>query len=211
MLEGGTSMDDIRINNEHKMRPEDVRNCPKCGAPILSEVCQFCGTYIGKVATADLTPEYPVVECKLAKIGFWTVGFPLMFGGIFSCASIPLIWASDLMDKADSPVPMKVFLIPFILIGLISLGFALYRIFRTIQVKKSGTQRSGVVYGYMDDTVAYNGVNGQKVKILVDTSEGKKFILVPLGTTSKPYEVNSAVDVKLLDKWAAILPKKTNW
>ena len=203
-------MSDIRLNNGHKMRPEDVRNCPKC-APLLSEVCQFCGTYIGKVATADLTPEYPVVECKLAKIGFWNVGFPLAFGGIFAMASIPFLFASDALDKADSPVSMKTFLIPFILIGLVSLGYAAYRIFRTLQVKISGVQRNGVVYGYMDDTVAYNGVNGQKVKILVETSEGKKFILLPLGTTTKPYEVNSEVEVRLLNKWAVVLPKKTTW
>lgn len=64
----------------------------------------------------------------------------------------------------------------------------------------------------MDDMVAYNGVNGQKVKILLDTSEGKKFILLPLGTTAKIYEVNSTVDVRLFDNWAVVVSKKkTNW
>ncbi len=204
-------MNDIRLNNEHKMRPEDVRNCPKCGAPILSEVCQFCGTYIGKVATSDLTPEYPLIECKQAKITFWTVGFPLVFGLMFSLAALPFLFAREEIKGIDLPNTYNTFLIPFILIGLASIGFAFYRSFRTIQVMLKGTLRSGVVYGYMDDTIAYNGVNGQKVKILVDTAEGKKFILLPLGTTSKPYEVNSQVNVKLLNNWAVILRQKTQW
>ncbi|MBO7564563.1 MAG: hypothetical protein J6T40_06935 [Clostridiales bacterium] len=204
-------MGDIRLNNERKMNPEEVRNCPKCGARLLSEVCQFCGTYIGKVATADLTPEYPLVECKSARLNFWNVGFPLLFGSIFALAIIPIFAASDTMKEADSPISMKLFLLPFILIGIGSISFALYKIFRILQVHIKGTVRSGVVYGYMDDTVAYNGVNGQKIKILLDTAEGKKFILLPLGTTSKTHEVNSAVDVKLYNKYAVILSKKTNW
>ena len=63
----------------------------------------------------------------------------------------------------------------------------------------------------MDDTVAYNGVNAQKIKILLDTSEGKKFILLPLGTTTKPYEVNSEVQVMLMGDSAMILDKEIKW
>ncbi|MBP3296883.1 MAG: hypothetical protein J6M27_09910, partial [Lachnospiraceae bacterium] len=37
------------------------RVCPSCGAPALSEVCQYCGTYVGTVATSELTPEYELV------------------------------------------------------------------------------------------------------------------------------------------------------
>ena len=205
-------MDDIRLNNERKLSPEQVRNCPKCGATLLSEVCQFCGTYIGKVATVDLTPEYPLVECKSARLNFWNVGFPLIFGSIFSLASIPFLGIIPVTNESStSEGSMKLFALPFLLIGLGSLLFAVYKLFRILQVHTKGTVRSGVVYGYMDDTVAYNGVNGQKIKILLDTAEGKKFILLPLGTTSKTHEVNSAVDVKLYDKYAVILTKKTNW
>ncbi|MBO4687774.1 MAG: hypothetical protein J5636_04610 [Clostridiales bacterium] len=202
-------MDGIRLNNPRKKRPEEVRNCPKCGASVLSEVCQFCGTYIGEVATADLTPEYPLVECKSAKIDFWNVGFPLMFGGIFLGVSLPMCIIGNIIGELSWY--MNLFFVPFILIGVIALGIAIRRLLFCMKVKSQGALRSGVVYGYMDDTVAYNGVNGQKIKILLDTSEGKKFILLPLGTTAKIYEVNSTVDVKLLDNWAVIVNKKTNW
>lgn len=209
-------MDGIRLNNPHLKNPEEVRNCPKCGARLLSEVCQFCGTYIGEVATADLTPEYPVVQCKNAKLGFWNIGFPLMFGGIFLCVSLPMFILSFFIDSKGGDTEgmgkfMTIFTIPFMLIGVIAIIIAIRAYLRHLAVKKGGVVRSGVVYGYMDDTVAYNGVNGQKIKILVDTSEGKKFILLPLGTTTKPYEVNSEVQVLLNEDNAMILDKKIKW
>ena len=56
----------------------------------------------------------------------------------------------------------------------------------------------------MDDTVAYNGVNGQKVKILVYSSKGRKFIVVPLKRTNKPYPVNRNVNVRIYKNRAKI-------
>ena len=202
-------MSDIRINNPHLKRPEEVRNCPKCGARLLSEVCQFCGTYIGEVATGDLTPEYPLVECKNGKLGFWNIGFPFMFGGIFLGVSLPMLIIFPATGFA--PWYIILFFIPFILIGIISIIVGIRAFLRHLSVKKSGVVRTGVVYGYMDDTVAYNGVNAQKIKILLDTSEGKKFILLPLGTTTKPYEVNSEVQVMLMGDSAMILDKEIKW
>ena len=202
-------MDDIRINNPHLKRPEEVRNCPKCGARLLSEVCQFCGTYIGEVATGDLTPEYPLVQCKNGKLGFWNIGFPFMFGGIFLGVSLPMLII--FLATGFAPWYIILFFIPFILIGVISIIVGIRAYFRHLSVKKNGVVRTGVVYGYMDDTVAYNNVNAQKIKILLDTSEGKKFILLPLGTTTKPYEVNSEVQVMLMGNSAMILDKEIKW
>ena len=202
-------MDDIRINNPHLKRPEEVRNCPKCGARLLSEVCQFCGTYIGEVATGDLTPEYPLVQCKNGKLGFWNIGFPFMFGGIFLGVSLPMLII--FLATGFAPWYIILFFIPFILIGVISIIVGIRAFLRHLSVKKSGVVRTGVVYGYIDDTVAYNGVNAQKIKILLDTSEGKKFILLPLGTTTKPYEVNSEVQVMLMGDSAMILDKEIKW
>lgn len=202
-------MDEIRINNPHLKRPEEVRNCPKCGARLLSEVCQFCGTYIGEVATGDLTPEYPLVQCKNGKLGFWNIGFPFMFGGIFLGVSLPMLII--FLATGFAPWYIILFFIPFILIGVISIIVGIRAYLRHLSVKKHGVVRTGVVYGYMDDTVAYNNVNAQKIKILLDTSEGKKFILLPLGTTTKPYEVNSEVQVMLMDDSAMIIDKPIKW
>ena len=209
-------MDGIRLNNQQLKKPEEVRNGPKCGARLLSEVCQFCGTYIGEVATGDLTPEYPLVECKNGKLGFWNIGFPFMFGGIFLAVSIPLFIISLFIDDFGGETEgmgkfMTIITIPFMLIGIVAIIVGVRAYLRHLSVKKSGVVRTGVVYGYMDDTVAYNGVNAQKIKILLDTSEGKKFILLPLGTTTKPYEVNSEVQVMLMGDSAMILDKEIKW
>ena len=71
-----------------------------------------------------------------------------------------------------------------------------------------GRKLTGTVYGYMDDTVAYNGVNGQKIKVLVNTREGKKFVIFPLEKTNKPYAVNSDIELRLYKNTAAVVRKR---
>ena len=139
-----------------------------------------------------------------------------MFGGIFLAVSIPLFIISLFIDDFGGETEgmgkfMTIITIPFMLIGIVAIIVGVRAYLRHLSVKKSGVVRTGVVYGYMDDTVAYNGVNAQKIKILLDTSEGKKFILLPLGTTTKPYEVNSEVQVMLMGDSAMILDKEIKW
>ena len=55
-------------------RKEEKKYCPSCGAPIVSEVCAYCGTPTG-LSTAEADMEYPVLECKEATLNFWTVFF----------------------------------------------------------------------------------------------------------------------------------------
>ena len=99
-----------------KMQPStqaDSRTCPHCGAPILSEVCQYCGTYVGQVATSELTPEYELVHCKNAKPEFWNVGFPLLFGGPFFLFGVPTLFTPGLAPALYGG--------PFLLAGLVSI------------------------------------------------------------------------------------------
>ena len=185
-----------------KMQPStqaDSRTCPHCGAPILSEVCQYCGTYVGQVATSELTPEYELVHCKNAKPEFWNVGFPLLFGGPFFLFGVPTLFTPGLAPALYGG--------PFLLAGLVSIFIALKNLVNYMSTKKHGVVREGVVYGYMDDVVAYNGHNGQRIKILLDTAEGKKFIMLPLRNTVKLYEVNSPIRVLLYQNFAMITNK----
>ena len=87
--------------------------------------------------------------------------------------------------------------------------FFFRNIFSVLSVAIMGKKMDGTVYGYMDDTVAYNGVPGQKVKILVNASDGKRFILLPLAATTKPYPVNSDIKVRAFKRNATIISKKT--
>ena len=182
------------------------RVCPSCGAPALSEVCQYCGTYVGTVATSELTPEYELVHCKNAKLTFWNAAFPAMFGFAFTCGGIGSILAAlaPSSESSGSPVVLILSCLMFLLIGVAALILLFMSFKRFLETKKHGVVREGVVYGYMDDIISYNNNNGQQVKILLDTAEGKKFILLPLGTPVKLYEINSPIRVRLYKTFAMI-------
>ncbi len=192
-----------------KMQPStqtDSRTCPHCGAPILSEVCQYCGTYVGQVATSELTPEYELVHCKNAKLTFWNAAFPAIFGFAFTLPGIAAVLGALSYPYETSGFRARTVLacFMFLLIGVIALILLFMSFKRFLETKKHGVVREGVVYGYMDDVISYNNNNGQQVKILLDTAEGKKFILLPLGTPVKLYEINSPIRVKLYKKFAMI-------
>ena len=50
-------MDGIRLNNPQLKKPEEVRNCPNCGAPLdLGSVrCRYCGTSFRNPPKLDWT------------------------------------------------------------------------------------------------------------------------------------------------------------
>ena len=100
---------------------------------------------------------------------------------------------------------------PFLLFGAIAFLIMCMGIYRWLAVRIFGVVRKGTVYGYMDDKVAYNGVNGQVIKILVQTQDGKKFIMLPLETTTMKYVINSTVNVKIYKNYAAIVKKNIKW
>ena len=179
----------------------DQRVCPHCGAPVLSEVCQYCGSYIGEVSTQVLSSEYPTVECKLAKFTFFGTIFPLVFAVAFTIPGILMFLGSDDTVAAGSTIP-------FTLVGIGAFVVLFINIYRVVSVGLFGKTMDGTVYGYMDDTVSYNDRPGQKIKILVTASDGKRFILLPLAGTTKPYPVNSSLKVRAFKKNAVIIAKK---
>ena len=83
-------------------------------------------------------------------------------------------------------------MIPFFVFGAIAFIIMCKGLFRWLVVRIFGVELRGTVYGYMDDRVAYNGVNGQVIKILVQTKEGKRFVMLPLDNNDE------ICDLKLL-------------
>ena len=61
--------------------------CPSCGAPVVAEICSYCGTATG-LNTAKADMEYPVLECREAIVNFWTAWFPMIFAVAFGGAGI---------------------------------------------------------------------------------------------------------------------------
>ena len=60
----------------------NVMHCPNCGAPVTSEVCQFCGAATG-LDTASADMMYDSIDVKEAHLNFWNVIFPSMFAAAF--------------------------------------------------------------------------------------------------------------------------------
>lgn len=165
--------------------------CPSCGATVVSEICAYCGTPTG-LDTASAYMEYPVLECKEATLSFWTVWFPMIFAVSFGMGS--LITLGMAMTGIGSVVLLLTGF-PFFVISAAAFCFAFRTISRYLKVKKKGTVIQAVVYGYMNDEVLINGQPAQIVKLLIQTSDGPRFILYQLGNTLKTYGINDKIDV----------------
>ena len=182
--------------------------CPCCGAPIVSEICAYCGTATG-LNTEKADMEYPVLECKAVILNFWTTWFPGIFGLVFGTPAIILLCCTILIGDINLMIATA----PFLLIGGGAIIFVLATVFRYLKVKSRGKNIEGIVYGYIDDNVMYNNKPGQMVKILVQTPNGPRFILYRLGGTIKPYGINDTINIKVYRKFFLICKDEEviNW
>ena len=181
-------------------------NCPNCGGVTSAEVCPYCGTHID-ISTKDISPDYTMKSYKSGKITFWNTGFWSIFAVSFLV--IPICIVIPISTEADVSNTFAItFLIPFLLVGLGTLFKVISSLYIAISLKLYGKNYSGIVYGYMDDNISYNGVNGQQVKILIE-NKGMQYILLPLESTSKPYPVNSKIKVRIFKKYANIIEEYT--
>lgn len=193
-----------------KMQPiNQQEKCPSCGAPIVSEICSYCGSPTGLV-TAEADMEYPVLECKEASLGFWNVWFPAIFAVAFSFAGIMTFMITLMSGEAFGVAFIG---LPFLLIGIAATFFVVRAFFRNAKVKKNGKMITATVYGYMDDNVLINGQPAQVVKLLVQTPGGPRFILYKLGNTLRPYGINDTLDIMVHENCFMIVNKKevVNW
>ena len=179
------------------------KHCPSCGAPIVSEICAYCGTATG-LNTAQSYMEYPLLECKAAEISFWTLGFPMIFALAFGLTGLSALLMAILVFGT---VTMLLIGLPFMLIGLAALCLTLRTLSRYIKVKTRGNTIRATVYGYMDDSLLINNQAAQIVKLLVQTSDGPRFILYKLGSTLKPYGINDTIDITVYQTYF-LIPKQ---
>lgn len=173
-----------RQNNQNK-------TCPSCGAPIVSEICAYCGTATG-LNTAKADMEYPVLECKSVTLNFWTIWFPMIFTGAFGVPGLIILLVYVMAFRNYILLLLGV---PFLLVGIITAVIILRTVFRYIKVKSNGKIIQGTVYGYINDSFTINNQHAQIVKLLVQTSKGPRFILYPLGSTLKKYGINDKIDI----------------
>ena len=60
-----------------------------------------------------------------------------------------------------------------------------------------GKTVTGIVRGYRNDNVLYNGVPGAVAEIIVSAKDGKRLLLYQLGSPAKILKVGSVVPVKI--------------
>ncbi len=181
-----------------KMKPgNQQKTCPSCGAPVVSEICAYCGTATG-LNTAEADMEYPVLECKEATINFWTLWFPMIFAVSFGMAGIIVLMIS-IMGAGN--INLMLIGLPFFVISIVASVLVLRTVLRYVKVKTRGNTMQAIVYGYMNDDVLINGQPAQIVKLLVQTSNGPRFILYQLGNTLKPYGINDSIEVMVYQNY----------
>ncbi|MBP5364878.1 MAG: zinc ribbon domain-containing protein [Bacteroidales bacterium] len=180
--------------------------CPNCGAPITSEKCPYCGNVL-TINSDGLAPEYPVIKCKSAHLTFFRVVFPAIFFVAFGLLGVlmPLMLLSE-----DSDSGVLFVALPFGAIGLGAFAIMAYSLWKYLMASCFGKKISGVVCGYVNDEWMTNGVHDKKVKILVDTKYGKRFIYYSTGGTEKKYAINSSVDLKVYKNIFLIIDRKVD-
>ena len=78
-------------------------NCPSCGAPVVSEICAYCGMVTG-LDTAGADMEYPVLECKAAVVNFWNFWFPMIFAAAFGFAGLVEYIVKRIKKELKAPI-----------------------------------------------------------------------------------------------------------
>ena len=177
------------------------KNCPACGAPIVSEICAYCGTATG-LNTAKADMEYPVLKCKSVIMNFWTILFPLIFVVAFGIGGLVFFIVAGMLHEERFIFILSGVL--FSIVSIVALLFVLRLFYRYLKVKKRGKIIKATVYGYMDDNLTFNGQPSQIVKLLVHTSDGPRFILYKLGSTLKLYGINDKIDIKVYEGYFMI-------
>lgn len=180
------------------------RTCPYCGAPIVAEICEYCGNATG-LNTAEADMEYPVLDCKEASLTFWSVGFPMIFVGAFGLPGLIMLLVCIFEFSNIISFLMGT---GFFLGGAITLVFVIRNLSRYLRVKTNGKIIQGTVYGYIDDNFYINGNAAQVVKILVQTANGPRFILYKLKNTVKLYGIHDKIDLMVYKNYFMICKNK---
>ena len=176
---------------------EDGYTCPNCGAPVTTEICQFCGAPTA-IRSKDSDMIYPVIECDEVDVNWHEFGQVFAMGLGFIGF---IIFALFIFGNTSSLV---LHFVVFGLIGTFFLGFIVKSLWKYLTVKLFGTKIEGTVWGYMDNdrqSRVLSGQpgdrsNGQIIKILIDTNEGKRFLLYELRNNEQPYGINKPIYLK---------------
>ena len=187
----------------------DGYTCPNCGAPVTTEICEFCGSPTA-VASKNADMKYPAIECAEVDDDGRSADQLVFMGGTFIGFAIatPIFFykltGSVLGDGGNGF--MLFVCILFGIIGLIMTIAGLKHTCKHMLVSVFGKEIHGYVWGYMDnerhDGVIHGGIEdrtgGQIMKILTNTDNGPVFLLYELHHDEQPYGIKQTVTLKKL-------------
>ena len=185
----------------------DGYTCPNCGAPVTTEICEFCGAPTA-VASKNADMKYPAIECieadmdsKLVFQGFYMGIIFLVFG-----IGLPAIFirSADVSSSAGGMLSSVFVAIVFGILGMLMLVTSIKHAYKYILTNLFGKRIRGYVWGYMDnkrnDGILHGEIGdrsyGQIMKILVSTEDGPIFLLYELLHDEQPYGIRQTVELK---------------
>lgn len=149
--------------------------------------------------------DIPVTECKPARLSIFRTLFSLSFGLGFLA---PVIFIANVEDighlsltvngqYVEDAGPMDyLFLLPFFLVGVISLLVGIVPFIRLILVSLIGETLKGTVIGYERDNLVINGQPALCPMIKVHSNDGEKIIRYKSGEVAFKYQKGDMITLK---------------
>ena len=176
---------------------KNKKYCQNCGAKVTTEICPYCKVKSG-INQNEVELEYPVLDYetipKSPVLAIFIVVLLLIFG-----FTIPFIL--PLFFNFGTDVFSIIVDIVFIsTIGLLFIYFFI-KLFKYVYkyktTQKNGEIIIGNVHGYIDENNPDDKFQFVTVKLLVDTKDGKRYILFKLDDRNRPYKIGTNVKLKV--------------
>ena len=173
------------------MNEDKIINCINCGSPVTAEICPYCGKKTG-LESEDAYINYPVEKAKKLNpnrryaififlaflFGVPQFAFLLPYNATHEPVFLPLVFIWAFSE----------------LIALLFIIVAVKIAIKNKTIKKNAKEIEATVYGYLtNNSHIINGFPALRVKLLIHTEEGYKFLLYDLFSIEEPYPVNSKI------------------
>ena len=179
-----------------------IMRCPSCGAPVTAEICDECGAETGMhPVTGNM--EYQQMECKSVVMDDTKILMPTILAVVCGFAAVAAA------DEAGAADPTMLLISLLCAVGSIAGIVILMRnLLQYIQVKSKGESVRAKVCGYTNDTmkIKQSKQYTKIVKLLAETSGGRKLIFYRLYKPVKPYPVGQNIEI-LIYKDLVLIPK----
>lgn len=169
---------------------EGVFTCPNCGARVVGEICEYCGSNTG-IETKNATLLYPEFKAKDftdESQGKYFVIFGAFWEGVVTTVMLVFL-AFSIMEGEMLLMVLgwSVFFLIFHIIGLVMGGKGVYALLRRKAILRRGETL----------VATCNGFTQTSVKWLTEIDGESKFIFTSRTTKQhREYQIGWSIDIK---------------